>query len=894
MSDNNLILVSSSGNSAVLRTESNSRRFSISGTPLQVLVVPAYIDYTIEFPSVDMTYVRVDGVSVTEDVSKYVSCNHPNPETPGLYKLTFMLTMPGETPVMIWESWVSIEEPPLLRGTISPWMRENRTISDLNRLVVEPQFQEALYMSGAPLYNFTVANMPNAISATTMKHIKGSLACSLGTSIFLSGPMFPVGTELRSGSDTYVLKTSKLSPVYAPGREYHKYDVVSYGSTCWMVTADNTYTIPGGDDWIEGNAYGIDGTVPAEGQIQIDSLWVNVDADGYLFRVDVKTYNTIGHYWGHYDPKHFYDYAPGDLVSLVSDNVLYLYRRNESDTSQLAIEESYRPGNYRNPHWDEVYSATTQGVLRTPTVTPITNASNSLVSKTGSVMDSMFRIYAHMANIPSEIIDGLGLKKGVLIWAILYRTRNTYFGFKAAANALGINIDTLYRVYPSIAYYADGSDTPITDVYDEIGKCKEMAKSIKAGRLLVNGASLPTPLPADAGTVPYIRYKENADGTSDTVEKYNVVTQSWTEFYRFEKLSGDFNVTEWDFTKNNRYYRAEVSFLDRLAQDSTIDMGDGEEWLSDEAFSPISVQLAALFEYEIPIYIYLKMFVRLASVGHMTRIGVMGGAVCHDASGGDIELRLYPSKLFDPSSVQVKEFWPVVTCSDTSDGSYDVAIYDVDTGTNYRRYRFDHAKYLKFTFSEGMAFAGYWVSPHSVGMLTGTANPLLLANGAVGATIDFEYTSNIAASVEAYKWNYILGTWAFDGVDIHTGTPFAEYKTIPATFIAYWNGTVVDFINSIDFVSSPTTNVVYTKELISDGLTDSSDDNIITSDSDVLVAITGGVLFITGKLPSVLNLWHGANIIGTFSFVDLSDVLPVESVPSGSYMFKITFTEADA
>lgn len=885
----NPILVSSNGNSAILRTD--ERRFSVSGIPTAALVVPAYVDYTIEFPSVEMTYTDKYGNPVTEDVSKYVSCNHPNPETPGLYTLTFMLALPGETPVKIWESWVSVEEPPLLRGVVSPWMRENRTISDINRLVVEPQFQEALYVSGAPLYNFSTANMPNAIGAASMKALRGCRAYSLGTSLFVSGPMLPVGTELRSGSDTYILKNTKLSPVYATGRRYSKYDVVSYGGTCWMVTEDETYTIPGGNDWLEGYAYGTDATtLPSEGQVLLDSLWLNVDADGYLFRVDAVSCNTIGHYWGYYDPKRFYDYAPGDLVSLVSDSVLYLYRRNETDTSQKAVEEAYRPGNYRNPHWDEVYSATTQGVLRTPTVTPITNATNSLVSKTGSVMDSVFRIYAHMANIPEEIIDGLGLKKGVLIWAILYRTRNTYFGLEAAANALGISIDTLYRVYPSVAYYADGSATPIGDVYDEIGKCKEMAKSIKAGRLLMSKLDLPVNLPADATSVPYICYKDD-----NTVEKYDTATRTWKELYRFEKLSGDFSVSEWDFTKNNRYYRAEVSFLDRLAQDATIDMGDGKEWISDESFSAVSLQLAALFEYEIPIYIYLRLFVRLASVGNMTRIGVMGGAVCHGAAGGDIELRLYPSKLFNSATLEIEEVWPVVRSSDTKGGPYTVAQYDMDFIGAYRRYRFGNAKYLRFSYTDGMSVTGYWSSPNSIGRLAGESNPLFIYNGAVGATIDFEYTATIHASVQAYMWNYILGTWAFGDEDGDGNVkPFAGYISVSFEFVAFWNKSAVEFIDAIDNVTSPDSVVVFTKEMIEDDLVDADDDNLETADGDTFVAITGGILSISGQLPKTLDLWQGDKIIGTFTFGEMPDLIPEGSTPSGSYTYRITFTEADA
>ena len=125
---------------------------NLTQLPAEVLSVDAYVDYVVEYPRAE---VRVG--SITIDVSDRISCNHPNPETPGLYALDFMLSIDdgeGYTTQPIWRSWVSIDEPPILRHVITPWNRENRTIADLNRLVIEPQFMEALYEAGVPLYNF--------------------------------------------------------------------------------------------------------------------------------------------------------------------------------------------------------------------------------------------------------------------------------------------------------------------------------------------------------------------------------------------------------------------------------------------------------------------------------------------------------------------------------------------------------------------------------------------------------------------------------------------------------------------------------------------------------------------------------------------------------------------
>lgn len=880
-----LVLVSSSGNSAVLRS-SAGYRYNVVNLPVPVLVVPAYVDYTIEFPSVEVTY--ADGS--TRDVSDCVTCNHPNPEIPGLFELSFMLTLPGETPVKVWSSWVSIEEPPLLRGTITPWARENRTIADINRLVLEPQFQEALYASGSPLYNFMVSNAPSAISTSALNSIKGIQGYSTGDSVFLSGTMLPAGTIVESGEYTFTLKTPKLASHYVEGSTYAQYHVVEYAGTYWLAL-ESTNSVPGEDGWLQGYSYEIaESTVPAAGNIPVDAVWVIVDTDGYLFRVEALTCNGIGHYWGHYDPNRFYDYAPGDLVSLISDNVHYIYRRNETDSSQKEIELSYRPGNYRNPHWDEVYCASSQGQLRDPVVSPITNSTNSLVAKTGSVMESVFRIYARLANIPTPLVDALGLKRGVLIWALLYRTRNTYFGFKTALQAMGLTIESLQRVHPSIKYTSEG--TEIKDVYAEIGKCKEMARSIKANRLLKGNATPPSPLPSDADTIPYIRYKD--DGV--TVERYDADSGEWVEFYRFEKLSGDFSPAEWDFNNNNRYYRATIGFLDRIAGDNLIDLGDGEEWLSDEAFSPISLQLDTLFNYEIPIYIYLKMFVRLASVGEMAYVGSMGGVIGHDAECGEVMLRLYPTKVFDIVALETKEYWPEVSYSVTG-GAYTVAEYDSTLIAPYRLYRFDTNVYLKFNFGAGKAIRRFWISPNSIGYVVGSNEPLYLCNGEVGLTADIYDVSTVSVGVSAYMWNYIFSEdgnpWALD-----EDTPFAGYREIPSEFICSWQGTAIGLVDYIDRITSPQGTVTYNADgdgnivpvVIEDEIVDDEDDNIETSAGDILIALVGKELYIGGVVPKVLYLWHGEQIVGTIYLGDVPDMVSPEDTPE--YSIRITFTEA--
>lgn len=897
MSNNteHLVLVSSNGNSAVLRSDLGYR-YTVVNIPAPVIVVPAYIEYSIEFPSVEMT--APDGS--VQDVSEYISCNHPNYETPGLYKLSFMLILPGNEPVEVWSTWLSIEEPPLLRNVISPWIRENRTITDLSRLVLEPQFQEALYAAGSPLYNFSGANSPKAISSTTLPNLRGVQGYAITNAIFLSTQLLPTGTIVTSGAYTFTLKTHKLAPEYVPDMHYRQFEVVHYAGTYWIALED-TDTIPGTSAWLSGYPYEIaEDTLPSVGNISLDTLTVMVDAGGYLFRVDALSNITIGHYWGIYNPNNFYDYAPGDLVSVIADNVYYLYRRNNTDTTQQAIELSYRPGNYHNPHWDEVYCSSPQGLLRTPVITPVTNATNSMVAKTGSVKDSVFRIYSRLAGIPMELVDALGLKKGVLIWALLYRNRNTYFGFKTALQALGMNLENLSRTYPSIEYYADGSDTPITDIYDEIGKCKDMAKSIRAGRLLMDGMSLPDPLPSDAGSIPYIRYKNNGDNTSDTVEKYDPATGTWSDYYKFTKLSGDFSPAEWDFSKNNRYYRATIAFMDRIAGDNIIDMGDGEEWLSDEAFSPISSQLDALFSYEIPIYIYLRMKVRLASVGTMVRIGTMGGVICHDAYGGDVEMRLYPSKMFDVVSLATKEYWPVVSVSDTANGTYAVADYDMSSLLEFRRYRFDHNVYVKFDLPDGPMATGYWVSPYAIGRLVGMSEPLFLCNGEVGVTVEVSDTSSLTVTVSAYMWNYIFGNdgspWDTDEEEYEI--PFAGYREIPSTFISEWHGTALAFTNYIDKVTSPQGNIYpseppdlvpVTSDLISQETIDDSTviSDLVTSDGDTLYAFEGNDLYLSGTIPEVIYFWHGEVIIGTLY---LGEIPYMTEAPEGEPNIKISFT----
>ena len=841
--------------------------------PAEVLSVDAYVDYVVEYPRVEIHY----GDNVI-DVSDRISCNHPNPETPGLYAIDFMLSIGGDINTPIWRSWVSIEEPPILRHIITPWNRENRTIADFNRLVIEPQFLEALYEAGVPVYNFQQANAIGAVPQSAIMKYRDARLFVQGDNIFVSGPLLPTGTEITVHGQKIILGLRVITAPFAEQDLYDEGDIVRYcGQDFYAIEnpvitdEDGTHSavpnVPTKNSkgeavtyWLGGILYdtNVELNLP-DGEYPIDSLWGVIDVGGYLFKMDLLRAFPVRHYWGIYNSKFFYDYAPGDLVAMITDNVIYLYQRNDTSIAEKGLEETYRPGHYKNPHWIEVYSASNSSLLRDPAIKPYTNAMNAVVCKTYPIREESFRIYAKMVGMPMEIVDGLSPKYSVLLWALLYRTRETFPGFKAAFNAVGLDVSNLYRVHPSVLYneYDNGGmEVAINSVYTEINKVKQIAKSVQADKVWTNTDANPTtrldkddPDNCDEnGTyIPWIRYTKtgsikdtNPDHanwtphpatTDDTVEIFD--NGEWKPFYKFTHVGLDTETRYWDYSVNNRYYRAEVSLLDRLKEDCKIDLNDDKDWIDHNKFNTISYIIGQLLSYEVPIYIYLRMLIHLATVGKVKLRGVDGGVVCHEEWGGFIGLKVFPGNIFDFSSISSKYYYPNVYYS-YEDINYDDVGWtlcdDYEAKDGYRYYSFDKAVHLKFAYPEddnAFKIDAFWISQFTIGCIgycgsPGTGNydqppgdhgfngfmdatrmsptsVLYLCKGLVGISACIKMNT-LEADAYCLKWQYVFDDpdqWTLDGPETYPEMPFAGWVSTNCKMYGFWSGTVDGFKQSV-------------------------------------------------------------------------------------------------
>lgn len=829
--------------------------------PVEVLRVDAYVDYSVEYPRVE---VRLGDVTI--DMSDRISCNHPNPETPGLYALDFMLSVGvGNTSTRIWRSWVSIDEPPLLRHIITPWNREDRVIADLNRLVLEPQFTEALYQSGTPLYNFQQANAPAAVSSALVQNFKASRAFVKDGNLFITGPRLPVGAIITVDGTRCTIGTEILVSRYSQDSNYRSGTIVAYGGKDYYAVIDMPLVedgevvpgtggvIPGTSyerdgvqvyGWVSGTFYSVSQLGLPDGEVHIDSLWSIVDADGYLFKMDLLRAMPIKHYWGYYDRKYFYDYAPGDVVAVVSDNVISLYQRNETPIDDVGLEESYRPGHYMNPHWVEVYSSLNGSSLRDPVIVPYTNATNAVICKTCPVREEAFRIYAHLVGMPDELVDAFGTKYSVLLWALLYRTRETFPGFRASLRAIGLDAKDLHREFPSVVYTkydSDGVPSEIRGVYDEIDKVKEIAKSVKADKIWY-GAGNPDMSDNDLRNsnenvmdIPWIRYSregEQHDMVWRFVQTASNSQGSWVPFYSFRHIGSDRDIVLNDYSVNNRYYRATANLLDRLASESVVDLGDGRQWIDHNYVGAISGALTVLLSYEIPIYIYFRLRLSLVAIGHTEMAGVSSSAILHEAWGGSIGLKLYPSKYFDMITLSTVEVYPTVLYAYRDRPDYTV--YDAyRSGEGFRYFPFNHSVFLKFRFeplSDGSTLhpRSVWVSQYTIGCLGDATSPgtddmivhsddggfdgfrnathmtvgdtLYLCKGMSAVTIQVAQIGDVGATGECLQWQYVFGDpnqWT-----LNNDQPFAEWSPMDVILYSHWSGDLDVFKRAIVRVSS--------------------------------------------------------------------------------------------
>lgn len=903
--------------------------------PAEVLKVDAYVDYTIEYPRVEVYY----GDHVI-DVSDRVAVNHPNPETPGLYSLDFTLSVSGEKMTPIWRSWVSIEEPPLLRHIITPWNRENRAVADLNRQVIEPQFLEALYEAGVPIYNFQQANLSAAVSQFAVMKYRDARAIVVDNRLFITGPRLPAGTEVVVNGLTRTLGVNLLCPLFSKQDIYEAGSLVSYcGSDYYALENIPTREIPdpndetktiiasvlptafGEDDdgskhayWLQGVYYSVEPMGLPDGEYDLTSLWAVLDVGGYMFKMDLLRAFPVHHYWGYYDRKYFYDYAAGDLVSVIKDNVLTIYQRNDTTIEEKGLEETYRPGHYRNPHWTEVYSESNDTLLSDPIIKPYTNAANAVVCKTCPVREEAFRLYAKLVDIPYPLVDALGSKYSVILWALLYRTRETFPGIKAAMNAIGMDLKNLRRAYPSVVYsqFEGGLETEIKDIYTEIDKVKEIAKSVKADRIWYEGNTIPSRgVPNEAYEEfgpPWIRYSVEGEDP-DVVWRFNKDTQTWEQFYKFTHIGSDRNVADYDMSVNNRYYRADANLLDRLAADSTIDLGDGIQWIDDDSFASLAVALGSLLSYEIPIYIYFRLKIRLATVGHARMIGVSKPVALQDAWGGSVGLKLFPGKYFDFVNLVVNEVYPSVLYRYSQDDEWTEYV-EYDQRDGYRYFSFDHAVYLRLKFKQGTAsfvfkvatgrYKWCWTSRYTIGCIGNPESPgtddykaragdhgfdgfmdatqmnptdpdrygsdVYLCKGMAAITLRLA-TSTLKVSAEALMWQYVLtddgSEWVMDET-----TPFADWETLDGVKLwGCWVSDVASFKDMVVRVSSPEVkNLTFEWE--------------------------GDTIKIGGGVPRFLYFWDAIGYIRGMIVVPFTNRLVLDG-DSSDYLLKFTFEEED-
>lgn len=694
---------------------------------------------------------------------------------------------------------------------------------------------------------------------------------------------------------------------------YSKGDVVSYCGSDYYAVMDiplverngtnasvlptATYTSNGvmHQCWERGMYYIVDMLTADDGEHTLDYIWSLVDINGYLFEMDLLRAIRIGTYWGCYNSKYFYDYAPGDLVSVIDDNVISLYQRNGTDLDSRGMDEAYKPGHYRNPNWTLVYSACQDTELTNPAIRPYTNATNAVVCKTYSAREESFRLYADMVSIPSEMVNLLGAKYSVLLWAILYRTRETFPGIRAAMNALGFDIPDLHRAKPSVVY-SDDKNERLSTIYDEIDALKAISKSVAADK--VWNIDDEPPKREDDSEIPWVAYNKNGD----SIMEYKPKLGTWQVCYRFKHIGSDRNPSEYDYTVNNRYYRAELNLLDRLSKDGALDFGDGIQWVDQDYYQRVSLALTQLLSYEVPVYIYMRLKIRLATRGEFSMYGASNGALMMQAWGGFVGLKVFPGKMFNMATCAIDYYYPEVLYSyeyPGSNSSDDVWMqYSVDSIIDndrpYRYYGFDKPVYIRLRYETKDMYRvkGVWTSRYTIGCLGSQSSQgtddyandnsgfkdaiymdalpgndshspdMYLCKGIVGCTVMLE-SNRIEVSAECLQWNYKFDsdTWTMDEV-----LPFADWKPLEGVTVqGYWNGSVTDLLNRV-----------------SSYRTQNSGDYTFRKITDTCIVIGGGV-------PETIYLWDVYSVLICTIHIPYVDNMVLDG-DSADYLVKLEFS----
>lgn len=842
--------------SADVKIDAPPMYLRIEQVPPETVLVDQYADFIPEIPIVSL---EVDNVRT--NVTDRVVSNTPNTEVPGLYRIDYYLNVTAQFTYPIWSSYVSVQQRPVLRNAAARWVRDSYIVETLNRLVMEPQFMEALHAAGEPLYGFMEANQHPSIKAGNLGSYVGIQAWGAGgafndksNGIFITGARLPQGSViiyqrrmLQLREPTY---PDTFNGFHHMDPNTHKRTDAVYQTGSVIRSGDETYIsirkasneIPLSDTnyWTKGYLYKFNvlngtesldlpkGILPV-GKGGVEHIWVTVDDQGYSFWVDIANQQSLGLYRGYYDRKNFADYGPGDIVSYITEDSIRLYRRKATDI-QSPETLAYPPGHHLNPAWDTIYTHfgdDNSPLLGDDFVVPHTNATNAIIAKTWSVSEEMCSAYGHMMGIPDLIIKECGAKWSALLFALLSRTRNTFEGLRICFQAVGLDVKNIRLSEPSIAYHCRPNDEPeilVEDIY---------AQHRNLQRLIANIDSLAPEGQAEAkeGNLRYVT-EENAGDNKDeidvAIQQYSESEHAWITRYRFNRIEPAQNF-------NNRYYQGDLNILARLAEDAVVDLGDGNPWVKESAWSGKASALPdACIRYEIPIYIFLRLKMWLYAENNIEMQGfVYSGVFDGQRAGGSNIIELFPSKYFNPSG----EFITIDTGVFEYDGTDWVEIpYTRMNERGSKIYAFDHMVNpirIRALDKDKTEFVRYWQSSHTTGLLGLSSsvstindvpyNPdypdhfhnitdpavtdesdLVLLNGYVGVTALYRIKGLKPDYAMALRWMYILNdtaeeeTWALSETE-----RFAEYGEIAVSPMFPFEGSLSELKATLTSIDAP-------------------------------------------------------------------------------------------
>lgn len=869
--DQKYVVVSRTANMAVLRVVDNNlystywKEFvsatlkpqpmylHIEQVPPIIALVDQYANFNPELPLVTL---EVDGKKI--NITDRITANSPNTEVPGLYRIDYRVNLTHEFSSPIWAVYVSIQQRPILRKAAAGWVRDSYILQTLNRLVMEPQFMEALHAAGEPIYGFMEANQHPSVRASNLYKYGGLQAWGAGgayndnsNGIFITGLKLPQGTiviyqrrmlQLREpvwpdpinmAHHMDPKKHERTPDAYAAGSVVRSGD---YSYIC-INGADETIPLSNTDYWAKGYLYKFNvlngddefelpkGRLPT-GKGGVEHIWIVVDNQGYSFWVDIAHQTTLGTYRGYYDRKNFADYGTDDIISYIDENSIKLFKRKATDI-QAPETLVYPPGHHLNPVWDELYARFDEDaspLFSNYFIVPHTNASNAILAKTWTVSEEMCEAFGNMMGIPPLIVKECGAKWSALLFALLSRTRNTFEGLRVCFRAVGLNVENLRLSDPSLKYLCNPDGAGLTEVEDVYTQHENLRKLL---------ANIDTLAPegkekAEEGALRYVTENtEDADAKDINVaiQQYSE-EEGWVTRYRFERVEPAQHF-------NNRYYDADLNVLARLAEDAVSDLGDGHPWVKESAWAGRpSALVETCLTYEIPIYIYLRLKMYLYAENRIemqgfTYSGLFDGQRC----GAKNVIELFPSKYY---SRVAHDFVTIDTgvFMATREGWEEIPYTRLNEARGSKIYEFVGCQYplrIMAVDKENVTFNRYWQSTHTFGLLglpssTSTVNDvpfyndehfhnvtdpevndesdLMLANGHVGVTALYRPKKLHAKDTEALRWMYILNdteeeeTWALSDTEA-----FTDYADIEASSIYPFEGTVAALKAAIDHIT---------------------------------------------------------------------------------------------